>query len=391
MPYGYEETRSWIYARRAGYAYGTVINETVAAQHQVDYAGFHQRPQGGNHVTAGPFYQRTARSVQYDVPQAIQTIGRVDHGENKGDINYNMVDYRSLRFLDTMIDIEPDYPDLDNCVAASITKSLNKLPQNAAQLGADLGESHQVINMFADTAKQVAQAILAGKSGNWTHIPEILGMTKESVLSGKFVANKWLEYQYGWKPLFGSLVQAQQKVHQILTKDTLISSRSGGQADKTKSWETELRSYKLSTTCSARTTLVARITRPDLASVNSWGLINPLSIAWELVPFSFVVDWVAPVGNTLSALTAGVGLEFVDGYTSVKKHFTYSCAGKVPNLSNTEFVHQSVVDYGGTGVSGTDFYRYPRFNFPTPQLYAVDNPFSTAHVANAAALLRQIL
>lgn len=35
-----------------------------------------------------------------------------------------------------------------------------------------------------------------------------------------------------------------------------------------------------------------------------FGLLNPLEVIWELVPFSFVADWFLPIGDYLSALDA---------------------------------------------------------------------------------------
>jgi len=38
--------------------------------------------------------------------------------------------------------------------------------------------------------------------------------------------------------------------------------------------------------------------------INQLGLSNPLALAWELIPYSFVVDWLIPVGETLGSLDA---------------------------------------------------------------------------------------
>ena len=43
---------------------------------------------------------------------------------------------------------------------------------------------------------------------------------------------------------------------------------------------------------------------------------NPLLTAWELVPYSFVVDWFIPIGDFLSQFSASHGLQYVSG-TSV--------------------------------------------------------------------------
>jgi hypothetical protein len=58
------------------------------------------------------------------------------------------------------------------------------------------------------------------------------------------------------------------------------------------------------------------ISNPNLYLANKLGFVNPAVIAWELVPFSFVVDWFVPVGNFLSQWTDFVGLSLQNGYTT---------------------------------------------------------------------------
>jgi hypothetical protein len=68
---------------------------------------------------------------------------------------------------------------------------------------------------------------------------------------------------------------------------------------------------------------IADQTRFDLERL---GLVNPLAVAWELVPLSFVFDWFLPVGDMLSALTIGFGTTFKTGYTTLwlDNDFSYS-------------------------------------------------------------------
>jgi len=53
-----------------------------------------------------------------------------------------------------------------------------------------------------------------------------------------------------------------------------------------------------------------------LANLDDWGITNPALLAWELVPYSFVVDWFYPVGDWLSQVGYSLGLYFVRGMRS---------------------------------------------------------------------------
>lgn len=48
-----------------------------------------------------------------------------------------------------------------------------------------------------------------------------------------------------------------------------------------------------------------------------WGLANPIEAAWELVPFSFIVDWFVNIGDTLSAWVPDYGLKALSSWYTV--------------------------------------------------------------------------
>lgn len=51
------------------------------------------------------------------------------------------------------------------------------------------------------------------------------------------------------------------------------------------------------------------ISNPNLFLFNQLGLLNPASIAWELVPFSFVLDWFSNINTVLSQFTDFAGVD----------------------------------------------------------------------------------
>lgn len=60
----------------------------------------------------------------------------------------------------------------------------------------------------------------------------------------------------------------------------------------------------------ARVTLSGQVVAVNstVASLRDYGVINPAAIAWELIPFSFVVDWFIGVGDYLNNYTALSGI-----------------------------------------------------------------------------------
>lgn len=114
------------------------------------------------------------------------------------------------------------------------------------------------------------------------------------------------------------------------------------------------------------------------------GLISP-SVVWEVTPYSFVVDWVVPIGDFLEACTATLGCTFESGWQLERfKGFTFM----------EEFVGTNtatVVEKPGLGMySAEGFSRSVLYDFPAPQIY-VKNPLSARNALTSAALLRQLI
>lgn len=60
--------------------------------------------------------------------------------------------------------------------------------------------------------------------------------------------------------------------------------------------------------------VAVKVKSPTLATLDSMGLLDPLSVAWELTALSFVIDWFVPVGAFLRSLSGHWGLIFSHGY-----------------------------------------------------------------------------
>jgi hypothetical protein len=58
------------------------------------------------------------------------------------------------------------------------------------------------------------------------------------------------------------------------------------------------------------------LSNSNLALAEQLGLANPASIAWELVPFSFVVDWFTNYGSVIGGLSSWAGYTISKPYTT---------------------------------------------------------------------------
>jgi len=285
----------------------------------------------------------------------------------------------------TNMDIDVD----ESLINESVVKALNHLNDEKAQIGIMFGEAKRTFSLLAETSTKLLKALRAAKRGNWTGVSYHLGMKKKRVLSGRYPANRWLEYQYGWKPLLSDLYDLHNAFRDMLkTHSFLITSR--GRADKEAEYESTwsgtgqpkiAKSWRASQV--VRTKLTAEIDSPRWRDANQLGLINPLSVGWELVPFSFVIDWFMPIGNTLEAMTARAGLKFVGG------HSTVICGGSV-KMRTIPTSGITMRRHGTLTLKRYGLRRYAYTTWPMPKLYADNSPFSTVRSLNALALFRAI-
>lgn len=194
--------------------------------------------------------------------------------------------------------------------------SMGSGPLNLAE---NLGDAHKTAEMVAKRIRQLGEAARQLKNGNVKGLYQALKMDgqpsrreTQRVLDTppvKRLANHWLEYTYGWKPL----------VQDVWAALEMLRKRMSDPVGKVKKYSHTI--YLPRTAGSprdqppkrARGYVSGRVRNPGLRQLNGLGLLNPALLFWELLPYSFVVDWFLPVGDVLTSLTAGIGMDGVVG------------------------------------------------------------------------------
>jgi len=139
----------------------------------------------------------------------------------------------------------------------------------------------------------------------------------------QFAAGSWLEVKYGWKPLLMEVHSGSEALGRHFAKANSSDLRSYGSGKaKTSAVLAPNSNYKVVVNgerkVSVRYAVYSRVVSPGLRTAAGLGLTNPASVAWELLPFSFVVDWFLPVGNFIDSLSATAGTKFSSGAMMVK-------------------------------------------------------------------------
>ncbi len=279
-------------------------------------------------------------------------------------------------------------PDLQNYENQASVEALLKLGSNKADLGTNIVEAqrtaHEVIKPFLSLIKAYGYA----RRGLWSKVPSALGVDGRKIITGRTAAEMWLQFQYGWKPLMGDIHGLYQVLQRKSQKSMLISGSSSaggsrqGSANKIEVWKGYGDCHWVIDQ-SVRTKLFGIVRSDALRRAGQVNLLNPASVAWEVTPFSFLIDWGMPVGNVLAAFTAVAGVDFLDGFVDRKTSGKYDYAGR----PRTEpYIH--MISNGSAHMETFRFDRRPLAGWPFPSFYFRNNPLSTPRIENAVALWR---
>jgi len=274
----------------------------------------------------------------------------------------------------------------------AVIQALRKLKNQKINLAQAFAEREQLVKMFVDNARTIAHAVESFRRRSPKHIWDYIKYTEGKGSRGRSIPNKWLEVQYGWNPLMsdikGSADQlasdASQKFrasvigkvrHERHTSRILPSLASGfGPTVVGKS------------VCETKVRLDYRMESPIVATLTQIGVLDPIQLAWELFPYSFVVDWFLDVGGWIDAMEAAYGWTFKGGTRTVYRRIDEHCTGFTADKTVSGTVYNG---YGSTGIrfSRMQVSRVPYGSSPLPGFPGFKNPMSSGHIANACALL----
>lgn len=122
-------------------------------------------------------------------------------------------------------------------------------------------------------------------------------------------------------------------------------------------------------------------------TLSKFSSLNPISIAWEMMPFSFVADWFYDVGGYMRNLESSIvfGSLFDSGFTTYTYRFVHK--GHVIGSYSDPGGYQNIDWVGSQSRTGLD--RQILTGSPVPLIPKFTTDLSSGRLLNAAALLAQ--
>lgn len=301
-----------------------------------------------------------------------------------------------------------DYRDTAHALNADYKarrRLFDKLKGEGTNIANMLAERKQTIKSVSDTVLRLIGVVTDLKRGNIeSAVRRLFGDPQwqkhyAKKLTGKDVANQFIALRYGWIPLLDDVYGLVEGLHKRAQVGLVVFRASGSSYGKHQTANffinvNEVQQFYDPFLTRCRIGYMVRA-RPNhlLIEPAALGVTNPLVPLWEILPWSFVVDWFLPIGQYLEQLSADHGWNFYDGCVSTKWEVSF-----VMDYDKSKMTYISTVPGGinayrrasckGNGKS-THFSRSLLTGFPIPKLPRFKNPISTGHLQNSLALMRQ--
>lgn len=210
------------------------------------------------------------------------------------------------------------FPDVYN---KAYEKFKNKLAPATAGMAVNLAQRKQAIDMIAARSLQIGRFASSLLRRDFGSAAKALGLTDRQLENvgrkrGKPLADAFLEAHFGWQPLVGDIGSAVEILQSGVPPTRVTAQHKRRRAGSTRQqvsadWYNQL---DQSDTGVWKIGADVVVTNPNLWLANQLGFVNPALVAWDVVPFSFVLNWFVTVEEFLSGFTDLWGLALANAY-----------------------------------------------------------------------------
>lgn len=282
----------------------------------------------------------------------------------------------------------------------ALIKARLAMKDQDVNLGEAFAERNQTARLLGDTCLKLWKSAKALKRGNFAGAAKALGISKPRPgRRGHSIPQQWLELQYGWKPLLSDVhgavtaLASRDKSKWIITSKGSMKETFDLVYHGPNVASPDYGSGKASGMKGVYVRIDAIPQNDVTIAMASAGVLNPLDVAWELLPFSFVVDWALPVGDYLNSLDAllGYGPTWCSISTFERSRISHTLVGTAwETTAGSTVFHHTYRREGSAHRERVSLNREVLDTVPLPLMPRFKDPASFGHLANGLSLLAQV-
>jgi hypothetical protein len=199
---------------------------------------------------------------------------------------------------------------------AALSRFNGRLKNGSASLGVTLASWKQSREMITHRLGSASALFKAVELQFRAASPRELRAIKKR-LTPNSLASKVLEVEFGWMPLFQDIYAAMHTVVGDAIPPSYVVGRARSSESRahrepgSKPWTVPY-SESIDAKFLVSVSASVEISNPNTWLLNRLGLINPAVVAWDLVPWSFLVNMFVNVNQILESFTAHVGLDITN-------------------------------------------------------------------------------
>lgn len=221
----------------------------------------------------------------------------------------------------------------------ALAKIRGKIMDQKVDLATALGEGKETVSMLIELVARLAKILSLCRKGRLVEAAKLVFPTNTLTL-----ANDYLMLTYGIKPLIDDIDGLMKHLADEIKEGVLIDVKAQAvrERDQIIPWSSDL-PFKAKGTVVSRETYRAiyKCTYAiDSSLLRQWDMLgfnNPFAVAWELIPYSFVIDWLIPIGDWLKGINEFSGLTVSQfSRTHVYKHESGFRATVIPDVADKD-------------------------------------------------------
>lgn len=279
-----------------------------------------------------------------------------------GDLAYNT----TKQGINLGTDINFDADKMAQIALAKAYEKINAAPMLAGEILSDIDKT---AGMFRHPLKRASELMIS--MSKYRRIR--LGKTTAS--AARATAEAWLEYRYGWKPVILDCKTAVRAVHEARTRAVgqlrerrVARGKEVAQEKRAVSYDVPIWWMWTSGTHALGTASVERSIEVNAGVIYDYDVVSSayqqtydtlglrprdtVATVWEVIPWSFVVDWFVNVGSWLNMVVPDPRVTVLGRWvTRIDKRLVKYAAGKfVYNWSYAGHPYSDTGSYPGREV-----------------------------------------